>query len=580
MRKLLGGWLSAASSLFIAMLLASSASAEIIANSIDDWSFDGIQGESGWTYGYFNATADGRPDMFEPWANYPVTITEDGEDKTFEFLGYTTDAFIDFEAEEDDWQWTGTAWDSTLGDVPWTTIADMNGHPNGDNNGDIHLAVRRWESSHDGTVYLHQRLAKQNVNCGNGTSVHVFQNGHLLDTVSVEGGDGEFSEFYVEASISSGDLIDFALSPQGPDKSFADGCDGSFWDLEINTVQPNIPNPDRPDPPANWPPLPPPPKPPTIASTEDDWSFAGEQGANGWTYGYFNVSLDGDPFEEDYGYGTDAFINFEDEEDDWTWDGNKWDSTLGNVPWTEVGQTTGHPNGDNNGDVHFVIRRWESDHEGEVEISSTLYKTNVNCGNGTSVHVFQNGELIDTISVEGNQGSTDPETSTIKATLANGDIIDFALSPQGPDETFADGCDGSFWTLDIFEATSGVEGDFNANGERDVADIDLLTGGMQANDAAFDLNGDGNTDYADRVHWVETLSNTYIGDSNFDGEFSSADFVAVFTTAKYETGQPATWAEGDWNGDGLFSSSDFVAAFSGAGYEQGTRDGGLQVVPE
>ena len=67
---------------------------------------------------------------------------------------------------------------------------------------------------------------------------------------------------------------------------------------------------------------------------------------------------------------------------------------------------------------------------------------------------------------------------------------------------------------------------------------------------------------------------------NFDGEFSSADFVAVFTTAKYETGGAATWAEGDWNGDGVFNSSDFVAAFSGGGYEQGARDGGLQVVPE
>ena len=79
---------------------------------------------------------------------------------------------------------------------------------------------------------------------------------------------------------------------------------------------------------------------------------------------------------------------------------------------------------------------------------------------------------------------------------------------------------------------------------------------------------------------MEQLANTHIGDSNFDGEFSSADFVAVFGEAKYETGQPATWAAGDWNGDGVFSSSDFVTAFSGGGYENGPRDGGLQIVPE
>ncbi|MCA9215312.1 MAG: hypothetical protein KDB27_19740 [Planctomycetales bacterium] len=130
------------------------------------------------------------------------------------------------------------------------------------------------------------------------------------------------------------------------------------------------------------------------------------------------------------------------------------------------------------------------------------------------------------------------------------------------------------------DVPTGPEGDFNGNGARDTGDLDLLAAAMQSGDAAFDLNGDGNVDIADRVRWVEGLANTYIGDSNFDGEFSSADFVAVFTTAKYETGQAATWGEGDWNGDGIFSSSDFVVAFSGGGYEKGARAGGLQVVPE
>ena len=129
-------------------------------------------------------------------------------------------------------------------------------------------------------------------------------------------------------------------------------------------------------------------------------------------------------------------------------------------------------------------------------------------------------------------------------------------------------------------ADDGVAGDFNDNGERDPGDLDLLAAAMDANDAAFDLNDDGQTNQADRQVWLETLSNTYYGDSNFDGEFNSSDFVAVFGAAKYETGQPANWSEGDWNGDGVFSSSDFVTAFSGGGYEQGARDGGLMTVPE
>ncbi|MCA9216461.1 MAG: PEP-CTERM sorting domain-containing protein [Planctomycetales bacterium] len=133
---------------------------------------------------------------------------------------------------------------------------------------------------------------------------------------------------------------------------------------------------------------------------------------------------------------------------------------------------------------------------------------------------------------------------------------------------------------DAAMGVAGVPGDYNNNGQRDVADLDLLTAGVAAGDAAFDLNGDGATDNNDRLFWINDLSNTWVGDSNFDGEFSSADFVKVFTSAKYETGAAANWGEGDWNGDGLFSSSDFVQAFAAGSYEQGPRAGGLMVVPE
>ena len=127
----------------------------------------------------------------------------------------------------------------------------------------------------------------------------------------------------------------------------------------------------------------------------------------------------------------------------------------------------------------------------------------------------------------------------------------------------------------------GVVGDYNGNEMRDPGDMDLLTAAIAANDtdSKFDLNNDGNVNGDDRTEWVN-ITNTYFGDSNFDGEFSSSDFVTVFSAAKYETNEAATWAEGDWNGDGIFGSSDFVTAFSGGGYELGPKDGGLQVVPE
>ncbi|MCA9215424.1 MAG: hypothetical protein KDB27_20305, partial [Planctomycetales bacterium] len=149
------------------------------------------------------------------------------------------------------------------------------------------------------------------------------------------------------------------------------------------------------------------------------------------------------------------------------------------------------------------------------------------------------------------------------------------------DENFADGNDPglSMYILSLAGA-SGPEGDFNGNGMRDTGDLDLLATAMAGGDTTFDLTNDGKTDLADRTYWVETLANTYMGDSNFDGQFNSSDFVAVFSSAKYETGQAATWSQGDWNGDGLFNSTDFVAAFGGGGYEKGERAGGLQTVPE
>ena len=173
------------------------------------------------------------------------------------------------------------------------------------------------------------------------------------------------------------------------------------------------------------------------------------------------------------------------------------------------------------------------------------------------------------------EGVEDPEgfPVTLPVTITDGEFLWFGYM-----EDASGGLSGII--IRQTETAGGPAGDFNGNGMRDVADIDLLTGAMGGNDGAFDLNEDGKVDFEDRRVWVEDLSNTFIGDANFDGQFNSSDFVAVFGAAKYEKGVAASWSEGDWNGDGIFSSSDFVAAFSGGGYERGAREGGLQTVPE
>ena len=120
-----------------------------------------------------------------------------------------------------------------------------------------------------------------------------------------------------------------------------------------------------------------------------------------------------------------------------------------------------------------------------------------------------------------------------------------------------------------------VPGDFNSDRVLDVEDIDLLTDEVirptPRYRPQFDLNKDRSVDLIDHEIWVHELKNTWYGDADLSGEFSSDDFVQVSEAGKYETGQVAGWDEGDWNADRRFNSDDFVTAFIDGGYEQGPR---------
>ena len=128
---------------------------------------------------------------------------------------------------------------------------------------------------------------------------------------------------------------------------------------------------------------------------------------------------------------------------------------------------------------------------------------------------------------------------------------------------------------------SDLIGDFSGNDILDITDIDLLAEAIQSGkvELGYDLNQDGVVDLEDHAYWVTDVKHTWIGDANLDGEFNSGDFVDVFQTGKYETGETARWNQGDWNVDGAFDSADFVTAFQGGGYEIGTRTA-VAAVPE
>lgn len=116
-----------------------------------------------------------------------------------------------------------------------------------------------------------------------------------------------------------------------------------------------------------------------------------------------------------------------------------------------------------------------------------------------------------------------------------------------------------------------------------IPNIDRLSSQVRLDpsDSSLDIDNDGVLTDADRVVWVHNLANTYFGDANLDGEFSSSDLTAVFQASEYEDNITlnSTWAEGDWNGDGDFDSGDLIVAFHDGGYEIGPRTT-VAAVPE
>lgn len=197
-------------SLVCLLLLCPVAGAATIADSIDDWTVDGVQGDRDWYSGMYNLTQD-----------------PDGT--------YQTD---DFEAFTDD-QWTGSAWDVGP-EGPWTNLAQETAHPNGTNSnpGDEHWAIRRWvaDSLTEPTdLVLTWHLRATNVN-GDGTGGELFQNGILLDKAVIGGADDVGVMRAITATVNPGDVIDLALTPENVDGTRSDGSDGSAFSLSVAPV--------------------------------------------------------------------------------------------------------------------------------------------------------------------------------------------------------------------------------------------------------------------------------------------------------------------------------------------------------
>jgi hypothetical protein len=187
-------------------------------------------------------------------------------------------------------------------------------------------------------------------------------------------------------------------------------------------------------------------------------------------------------------------------------------------------------------------------------------------------------------------------TSFVQARFANADLS----GATNLGDWFISGSNYNQWTQfpDHFSVTGNPDveltllespiGDFNADNRLNVHDVDALSDLIRLGTSRgfapremFDVSGDGVVDPADRQMWVQQIKKTWYGDANLDGQFNSADLVAVFTAGQYEDAieDNSTWSTGDWQLDGDFDTSDLVTAFQDGGYEAERRPGAI-AVPE
>ncbi|MBN2505637.1 MAG: tandem-95 repeat protein [Verrucomicrobia bacterium] len=444
-------------------------------DTTDAWG-NGSQGQNGWYYGYYEKTADANG-VYEP----------------------ATDFFT--AANDSRWQLSGS-WEIIPGDPPWTSIGQVNWHPAGPT--PTHWAIKRWVSTLAGDINIRVQFGKQNTGCGNGTTLRVLHNGTEVFAYTVAYNDGTGIDTYVILpGVNVGDFIEFALDPFGTDGTYADGCDGSrlratvypgavpfrpgiTGDIGTNLESAmkdvsssvflrfpfDVANPadigtlrlelkyndgyvaylngveiDKRNAPTVIVGV-------TNADSIADWSTTGTQGENGWYYGYYNKTADLDAT-----YAAGDFTLFPPE----FWDGGAFNFTPGDPPWTFLAQEDSHPNGANNGEEHWVMRRWVSDVAGDLKVRFRFRKSNTGCGDGVIGAIFHNGAPLYSQLIEGTDGTGRDDIVEVPGVQV-GDTLDIAIQPN----VGQDWCDGTFFSAVVFSGVQSVPWNAAASGTRTV----------------------------------------------------------------------------------------------------------------
>lgn len=160
--------------------------------------FSGAQGAQNWYYGYF---PNGNVDAF---TQLPV-----------------------YNAQAGYWQHT------TFG-PPWTMVgANSAMHPNGANSGIVEWAAREWVSNYEGQIIVRGHLAKAAfaaVPTSSGVYGRIYCDHQLVYEQFIEGTDSAGVNYSLNLIVKPGDLLDFAVAPNGMDTS-----DTTLFSASIST---------------------------------------------------------------------------------------------------------------------------------------------------------------------------------------------------------------------------------------------------------------------------------------------------------------------------------------------------------
>src|SRR5215472_12872726 len=143
--------------------------------------------------------------------------------------------------------------------------------------------------------------------------------------------------------------------------------------------------------------------------------FSGTQGVNGWSYGYLPLG----------NVNSFTLLPVYNAQSQW------WQHTTFGPPWTIVGAGSGlHPNGGSNGPEEWATRRWTSTFSGAARITGQLAKIDTNpASTGVYGRIYLNHSLIYEHFVSGTDGTG--VYYSVPATLKAGDVLDFAVAPNG-----------------------------------------------------------------------------------------------------------------------------------------------------